>query len=189
MNIEPIKNPLEENAVSKKLEDKSKVDEMGHFMRIQAGSGGNLLRVNPDKIIAGAEDGEHMIIDANESNRKYLQFWYDNSTPRGWIGKGENSNSDLGIHSAGAIDFSVNTGSNTYNRVAYINTNELIPDSDGGLNLGTVGTRWGTVFADVVNSATYYAGPGAGAEGYTGSFKDKDDNTITVVGGIITGGP
>lgn len=132
-----------------------------------------------------ATDVERFIIDPTETNKRMLQIWNSSNVVRGWIGKGEDSDSDMAIHSAASLDLSFGAGL-TYTRAMFFQAGGIFLDDSQASSavIGASGARFSYIWGDTINAHTYYAGPGAGSEGATGTY----NNSVTVVGGIVTGG-
>lgn len=152
--------------------------------------------LNADDITAGTLTGrviqtssstsaERVIIDPSASNQRSIQIKNSSNAVRGWIGKGEESSTDLAINTTASLDLSFASGLG-YDRSFYIQKGGIFCDDsqDDKAVIGSTGTTFAEIIGYYIKAKTKFVCDNN--EGVTGSFEDKDGNTITVKGGIIT---
>jgi hypothetical protein len=106
---------------------------------------------------SAATNVERLIIDATETNKRMIQIWNSSNGVRGWIGKGEESDTDLAISCVASLDFSFAAGLG-YERYIFINSTgiHVDPDHASVLALGDATDPFSYVHSEYVRAMTNY---------------------------------
>lgn len=105
---------------------------------------------------SSATNVERIKIDTSETNKRMFQILNSSNAVRGWIGKGEDGNSDVAISTPGSLGLSFVAGL-SYDRFMFFNSDGIFRHTGKtSLDIGTTGEPFDQIFANTIRCLTNF---------------------------------